>query len=264
MDFRILGPLEAVGEVASSRWTRRSRVPFWRSCSCTRTSPWGATGLSRILGRSSAGHRARRSLQNYVCQLRKALGNEAIVTRPAGYEPRVEPGGLDLHRFERLVSGARGAEPRVRSPRACERRSRSGAARRSSSSPTSPGRRGSSVGWRSFTCPRSRIGSTRTLLSAATGNSSASATPGRRAPAVGATARSVHARPLPLRRQAEALAAYRAARETLVETLGIEPGVALRRLERAILVQDPAPAASPAGPGRGCRACGGSDLLRRP
>ena len=40
-------------------------------------------------------------------------------------------------------------------------------------------------------------------------------------------------------RQAEALEAYRSARETLVETLGIEPGAALRRLERAILDQDP-------------------------
>ncbi len=40
-------------------------------------------------------------------------------------------------------------------------------------------------------------------------------------------------------RQADALAAYRAARETLVGTLGIEPGPALRRLERAMLDQDP-------------------------
>ena len=40
-------------------------------------------------------------------------------------------------------------------------------------------------------------------------------------------------------RQAEALDAYRSARVTLVEQLGIEPGTALRRLERAILDQDP-------------------------
>ena len=40
-------------------------------------------------------------------------------------------------------------------------------------------------------------------------------------------------------RQAEALDAYRAARATLVEQLGIEPGSALRSLERAILDQDP-------------------------
>ena len=40
-------------------------------------------------------------------------------------------------------------------------------------------------------------------------------------------------------RQAEALEAFRAARRTLVDELGIEPGAALRDLQRAILEQDP-------------------------
>jgi PAS domain S-box-containing protein len=40
-------------------------------------------------------------------------------------------------------------------------------------------------------------------------------------------------------RQAEALAAYRQARETLAEELGIDPSPALQELERAILAQDP-------------------------
>ena len=40
-------------------------------------------------------------------------------------------------------------------------------------------------------------------------------------------------------RQADALAAYRDARRSLVETLGIEPTLALRQLERSILDQDP-------------------------
>jgi hypothetical protein len=41
-------------------------------------------------------------------------------------------------------------------------------------------------------------------------------------------------------RQAEALEAYRAARRELLEELGLEPGEELKRLEQAILRQDPA------------------------
>ena len=54
-------------------------------------------------------------------------------------------------------------------------------------------------------------------------------------------------------RQADALAAYRDARERLVEELGVEPGPALRRLEQAVLEHDPAlgaPDALPAAPPR--------------
>ncbi|MGZ5362308.1 MAG: BTAD domain-containing putative transcriptional regulator [Solirubrobacterales bacterium] len=40
-------------------------------------------------------------------------------------------------------------------------------------------------------------------------------------------------------RQSEALAAYQEARRTLVDEVGIEPGPALRELERAVLAQDP-------------------------
>jgi YVTN family beta-propeller protein len=49
-------------------------------------------------------------------------------------------------------------------------------------------------------------------------------------------------------RQAGALAAYRAARGSLVEDLGLEPGPELRRLEAAVLAHDPA-LDLPAGPG---------------
>jgi DNA-binding SARP family transcriptional activator/streptogramin lyase len=47
-------------------------------------------------------------------------------------------------------------------------------------------------------------------------------------------------------RQADALAAYRSGRDTLVQELGLEPGESLRELERRILRQDPALLATPA------------------
>src|SRR5437773_5246187 len=49
----------------------------------------------------------------------------------------------------------------------------------------------------------------------------------------------VDARALPGRRQAEALHAFTRARSVLVEQLGIDPGPDLRRLQTAILAQDP-------------------------
>ena len=62
-------------------------------------------------------------------------------------------------------------------------------------------------------------------------------------------------------RQSEALEAYRQARETLTEEIGIEPGAELRRLQEQILAQDPALAA-PAPPEELPRQLeGGSPLL---
>ena len=78
-------------------------------------------------------------------------------------------------------------------------------------------------------------------------------------------------------RQADALDAYRRARATLVEELGLEPGRELQRLEAAILAQDPAldlaasppPAprrrgAAPALPGARRRRCSAATRTSRP
>ena len=70
-------------------------------------------------------------------------------------------------------------------------------------------------------------------------------------------------------RQAEALEAYRQARATLVEQIGVEPGPELRRLHEAILRQDPSldpPGQEPAGAplvGRDAELAHLRDLWRR-
>jgi DNA-binding SARP family transcriptional activator len=54
------------------------------------------------------------SLQNFVSQLRRLLGPDALVTKAPGYLLHVRPDQLDARRFERLVLEARQAEPAER------------------------------------------------------------------------------------------------------------------------------------------------------
>ena len=62
-------------------------------------------------------------------------------------------------------------------------------------------------------------------------------------------------------RQAEALEAYRRARRTLVEEIGVEPGAELRALQEAILAQDPALDAPPGPEELPAALDGGSPVL---
>ena len=248
MDFRILGPLEAVAEgrvVALDAPKQRALLAILLLHA---NEPVGSDRLIDDLWAGRPPATAGKVLQTYVSKLRKALGNEAIVTGPAGYELRVEPDGLDLHRFERLVNKARGAEPPV----------------------TAESLREALALWRGPPLvefayepwARSEIGRLEQLrLTALQDRIDAELALGRACELVGELEVLVADHPLSEHfcgqlmlalyrsdRQADALAAYRAARETLVETLGIEPGAALRSLERAILGHDPLLDASPVAP----------------
>src|SRR5438093_8679419 len=56
---------------------------------------------------------ARKAVQVYVSQLRKLLGPDVLLTRSPGYLLRVEPGMLDLDRFETLRRETREADPQI-------------------------------------------------------------------------------------------------------------------------------------------------------
>ena len=64
--------------------------------------------IDRAVGRAAAGDR-RKTVQGYVSHLRKALGDEVLVTRGRGYLLAVEREQVDVERFEALVADGRRA-----------------------------------------------------------------------------------------------------------------------------------------------------------
>jgi predicted ATPase/DNA-binding SARP family transcriptional activator len=248
MDFRILGPLEAVSEGRVVVLDAAKPRALLAILLLHAGEPVSSDRLIEDLWTGRPPATAAKVLQTYVSRLRRALGNDVIVTGPAGYELRVEPGGLDLHHFERLVIKARGAEPK--------------AAAEELRAALTLWRGPPLVDFAYEPWAQAEIGRLAELhLSALQDRIDADLALGCDGELVGELACLVAEHPLSERlrgqlmlalyrsgRQAEALAAYRAARETLVETVGIEPGAELRRLERAILDQDLGLDVSPVGP----------------
>jgi DNA-binding SARP family transcriptional activator len=172
---------------------------------------------------------ATKTVQVYVSQLRKALGDR-LQTRPGGYELRVGVDELDADRFERLVGEGdyRHALELWRGPALVDVRSEAFA--RSAAE---------------------RLDESR--LAALENRIDADLDAGRHAALVGELEQLVEDHPLRERlrgqlmlalyrsgRQAEALDVYRRTRTLLADELGLEPSPELRELEQAILRQDDA------------------------
>jgi DNA-binding SARP family transcriptional activator/class 3 adenylate cyclase len=186
---------------------------------------------------------ARKALQVYVGNLRKLLGAETIVTRPPGYELRLEPDALDLGRFERLVDDARAALSAGDANAASALLSDALALWR--------GPPLAELAFEPFAQPEiARLDELR--LAAIEERLEADLALGRHGQLVPELERLNAEHPVRERlrgqlmlalyrcgRQADALDAYQAARRALVDELGIEPGPALQELQRLILVQDP-------------------------
>lgn len=245
MEYRILGPLEVVGEggpLALGGPRQRALLAVLL------LNAGEVLSTDRIVDDVWGEHPPRtasKSVHVCVSQLRKTLGRSAILTRPPGYVLGVEPEhGIDARRFERLSAEGRallgagdpaGAAARLREALALWR-----------------GAPLADLAYEPFA--QSDIARLEELRLAAVEDRIEAELEGPAGSELVAELEALVARN-PLRerlleqlmvalyragRQVDALDVYREARTTLVEELGIEPGGRLRDLERAILSQDPA------------------------
>lgn len=195
---------------------------------------------------------ARKTIQTYVKNIRRACGPDAIDTVESGYSLRVGSKDVDVARFRELV---RSGEAALRSGETAEARK---ALREA-------------VGlWRGDPLPGvashtglavAAVRLREEYLSALEARFTAELAGGEDSDLVGELEGLVRDHPFRERlwahlmlalyrsgRQAEALSAYQRVRGLLREELGLEPGGALQRLERAILAQDPSLDADDPGP----------------
>jgi DNA-binding SARP family transcriptional activator len=184
-------------------------------------------------------------VQRQISDLRKALGvGAAVETRPPGYLIRIGDAQVDLHRFERLAEEGRHAFDRGDAGAAAELLRDALALWR--------GAPLADLAYEAFAqVPVARLEEIR--LAALEERIEAELALGRHAQLIGELEQLIAEHPLRERfraqlmlalyragRQAEALEFYRRTREELVDELGIEPGPAIRELERAILDHDSA------------------------
>src|SRR3954468_6258879 len=238
MEFRILGPLEVVEDgrpVPLDRHRMRALLAFLL---LRANEPVSADRLIDEVWGPDPPKTASASLQNYVSRLRKAIGPEAILSQATGYVLRVDPESFDLAKFERLTSEARGADgaDRAKKLRAALALWRGPAL--------------DDLAFEPFA--RDQVGRLEEARLAALEDCiDAELELGHDAVLVGELEELVEEHPLRERfraqlmralyragRQADALAAFQAAREVLTEELGLEPGEELRVLQQAILRQD--------------------------
>jgi YVTN family beta-propeller protein len=186
-------------------------------------------------------------IETYVSRLRRVLRevgiHDALIMRPPGYMLRIDPDELDLNRFENLLREGRRALGEGNPETAAEHLQQALALFR--------GPPLDDVAF--FPFAQAELGRLVEMrLSALEGRIDADLAGGRSTVLVGELEALVKTYPLRERlhgqlmlacyragRQADALDAYRRARQYLAEELGVEPGRALRELEHAILVQDP-------------------------
>jgi predicted ATPase/DNA-binding SARP family transcriptional activator len=239
MEFRILGRLEVVDDGSPIELGGRKTRTLLAALLLHANEVVSAERLTDALWGDRPPQTAHAALQVHVSHLRSALGRDRIVTRAPGYLLRVDANELDAQRFERLVNDAREGEATAARARLREALAlwRGTPLAEFEQEPFALAEITRLAALR-LDAVELRIehelvsGSHATLLTEL--DALVAAHPYRerlRAQRMVALYRAG--------RQADALDAYRAARATFVAELGIEPGPELRRLERAVLDQDP-------------------------
>jgi DNA-binding SARP family transcriptional activator len=243
VEFRVLGPLEArEGDRVLPLGGARQRAVL--AVLLTRANEVVSTDrlIDELWGETPP-ETAANVLQSYVSHLRKAIGSDLLLTRAPGYVMQIEADQLDLHRFERLVEEARALTD-----------ARPDEATRILREALALWRGPALADFAYEPFAQELIGRLEELrLVALERRIEADLAVGRHADLVGELEGLVTKHPVQERlrahlmlalyrsgRQAEALAAYQAARRALVDELGIDPGSTLQELERSILRQDPA------------------------
>src|SRR5436305_1163921 len=106
-EFRVLGPVEASVDGEPIALPAAKPRALLAALLLERNRVVPVSRLIDDLWGEVPPETAMKALQGYVSQLRKAIGPERLLTRPPGYELRVEDGELDLDRFERLAREGR-------------------------------------------------------------------------------------------------------------------------------------------------------------
>jgi DNA-binding SARP family transcriptional activator/ABC-type branched-subunit amino acid transport system substrate-binding protein len=256
VEFRILGPLEVVdGDRRLALGGPKQRAVL-AILLLHRSEVVSTDRLIDELWGERPPSKAVKTVQVYVSNLRKALGSGLLVTQGRGYLLRTRAGQLDVDRFQALVAEGRRA---LRDGKA-----QVGGDRFRQALALWRGRALEDFAYEPFAqSATAQLEEQR--LAALEDRIDADLARGEHAALVAELESLVREHPLRERfhqqlmvslyrsgRQAEALEHYQSARQMLIDELGIEPGPALRELERSILTQDPslAPPPRPAALGR--------------
>ena len=252
LQFGILGPLAAWGEDREIELGATKQRALLAMLLLHAGETLSKEQLVDALWGKQPPQRPVKAIQVYVSQLRKRLGDGVLVTRAPGYALELEPGALDLERFEGLFAEGR------RLLEESQAREAGDALRQA----LSLWRGEPLADFRDETFAASAITRLKELrLTALELRLDADLAIGRDAELVPELERLVREHPLRERlrgllmltlyrcgRQADALAVMADARARLREELGRDPGHALQQLEKAILFQDSALDASPYAP----------------